>query len=196
MPKSRFLDYTEGIFLSVLCFFLLIATNAPVEAAGGLHAFILSSPDVIHETFRHDPEKEAVFKGAGGKKLFIARTFPDGYKINPPDRLRFDARALPYNRRVLLLLEPPNLPDIEAYKIYASVNRPGGGGGDYYFELASILREHEIDFKHEGLTNFIEYSYIVTALDEEGGEYAVSSRIACAVPGTSERGYLDEAARR
>ena len=162
MPRGSFLDYTAGVFLSVLCFFTLIATAARAEAAGGLNAFILSSPDDIHEEFRHDPGKEAAFTGAGGKKLFISRTFPDGYNINPPDRLRFDARALPYNRRVLLLLEPPDLPDIEAYKIYASVNQPGGGGGDYYFELASILRDHEIDFKHEGLTNFIEYSYRFT----------------------------------
>ena len=196
MPKSCFLDFTVRIFLSVFCFSPLIITNAGAAAVGELHAFTLSGPAAFSEQFPDKPGEDTAFMGAGGEKLIISRTFPEGCEILPPGRLRFEARALAFDRAALLLLEPPYFLDIDAYRIYVSANQPGGEGASHYFELAAILEEHEIEFSHDGLTNFIEYYYIVTAIDRKGSEYAVSRRIARAVPGTPERGYLDEAAGR
>ncbi len=184
------------MFLPVLLFTPLIITHAVgAPAVPELHAFTLRSPIASVEKSTDKPGRDTAFMGAGGEKLTIARSVPEDCGVFPPGHLRFEARVLPLDRTVLLLLEPSDYPDIEAYKIYVSTNQ-SGEGAPYYFQLAAILQEYEIEFVHEGLTNFIEYYYIITAVDRKGTERAVSGRIPYAVPGTPERGYLDETVKR
>ncbi len=184
------------MLLPVLCFFPLIITHAEGgQPVGELYAFMLRTPADSVEKSQDKPGRDTAFTGAGGEKLTIAWSSPEEGEVFPPGRLRFEVKALPFDRAVLLLLEPPNSLDIKAYKIYVSTNQ-SGEDASYYFLLAATLQEYEIEFVHDGLTNFIGHYYIVTAVDRKGNEHAVSVRIPYAVPGTTERGYLDEAVKR
>ncbi len=160
-----------------------------------LYAFTLRTPAASVEKSPDKPGRDTAFTGAGGEKLTIAWSSPEEGEVFPPGHLRFEVKALPFDRTVLLLLEPSESPDIKAYKIYVSTDQ-SGGGTSYHFQLAATLQEYEIEFVHDGLTNFIRHYYIATAVDRKGNEHAVSGRIPYAVPGTPERGYLDEAVKR